>query len=319
MHYGVYGLRVCSNASLPQLAHASFSTRDLLLRVVLPGESGPPFPAGARLRVRFPTNAGCDLLVYDAGDAHILRWDGKCDFFIDPDGAEVVIAPRPGINPEWVRSLLYGMVLAYVLHMRGVPNLHGSAVATPGGAIAFLAESGTGKSTLAARFAHAGFPLMTDDVLALQTRADGFVAQAGFPWISLSLRSVEGVLNRNEVPKATFLSGDKYRLPLDGTWGSFGATTAPVVGIFILTRGATSSDPKPQRISQTQALSVLVENTLCLPFLRPDAVQRHLRAAASVAAQVRVWRLPFPGTFARTEQLIETVMSAVRQPGAVTG
>ena len=65
-------------------------------------------------------------------------------------------APVPHFEDSWVRADVTGRVMAVALHASGHLCLHGSAVATGGGAIAFLAPKFHGKSTLALALARAG-------------------------------------------------------------------------------------------------------------------------------------------------------------------
>ncbi len=316
-HYRVYGLRLCANVSLPELVPDSFEERDIAVCVVAdPSGVLVPFTEWVE-RERFTTNLGCDLVIYDAGTAKVLRWEGKCDFYVDPLRGKVTILPRPETPMSWVTTTLYGMVLAFVLHVLGRPSFHGSAVAIPGGAVAFLAESGTGKSTLAARLAHSGLPLITDDVVALRPFNGGFAVQPAFPWISLSEESVKGVFGAAVVPAGTFVNGDKLRMPLNGSWGTFCSEATPLRALFVLNRRAPTTSVDRERVSPAEAVRLLTENTLCLPFLRGDALQRHMSAAASIVAQIPVWRLQFPGTFAPSKQLFDWITSAARQPKAV--
>jgi hypothetical protein len=63
--------------------------------------------------------------------------------------------------------LVGGNLLATVLALRGETVLHASAVEIDGRAIAFVARSGTGKSTLAALACARGARFVTDDLLRL--------------------------------------------------------------------------------------------------------------------------------------------------------
>ncbi|MBI4219112.1 MAG: hypothetical protein HY682_03135, partial [Chloroflexi bacterium] len=194
LHYLVYGQRLCSNMPLPELPRARFDVRDMGFRASVSSSGGSLLPDGAVLRSRHETNLGCELLVYDAPGAHVLRWQGQCDFLISRDGVLIEWRAAPGVVPEWVNSTLYGVVMSYVLHIRGVGNLHASAVALPSGVIGFLADPGGGKSTLAASFAARGYPLVTDDLFALQRSGEGYAALPGFPYVSLSPASAGAVV-----------------------------------------------------------------------------------------------------------------------------
>lgn len=69
---------------------------------------------------------------------------------------------------ELARFDMLGRVLPLALHRAGALSLHGSAVATPVGAILLLGPKGRGKSTLALALAQQGALLLTDDVAVVE-------------------------------------------------------------------------------------------------------------------------------------------------------
>lgn len=77
---------------------------------------------------------------------------------------------------------LIGVVLPYALHRSGAWCIHASAVATHAGVIVFIAQRGTGKSTLAAACVQQGCALIADDVVVLRQSALGVtVMPTGVP------------------------------------------------------------------------------------------------------------------------------------------
>ena len=76
--------------------------------------------------------------------------------------------------------------MAVLLQQRGFLILHASAVVFSNGAIAFLGDKGWGKSTMAASLQVRGYPLLTDDVLALKLDEDNPpLALPAFPQVKL--------------------------------------------------------------------------------------------------------------------------------------
>lgn len=105
------------------------------------------------------------VIVERPGGEHLLRFYGACDAEISADLTEVTVHPVVGADPGIAVVLASGAVLAYLLVRRGHVVLHGSAVATDDGALAFVAPSGGGKSTMATLLCADGAGLVTDDVL----------------------------------------------------------------------------------------------------------------------------------------------------------
>jgi hypothetical protein len=85
--------------------------------------------------------------------------------FIVRDGKEILIDPAPFSDAGEVRAYLLGMALGLLCHQRGgITPLHASAVDVADGCVAFVGDSGDGKSTLAAALAQRGYSPICDDV-----------------------------------------------------------------------------------------------------------------------------------------------------------
>ncbi|MBK9199490.1 HPr kinase/phosphorylase [Candidatus Skiveiella danica] len=102
------------------------------------------------------------------GDGYLLRFPDLADFEVSADGAAVLGFPAPGVTSPTVEHLYLNQVLPLALSRQGKLVLHGSAVDIGGQGVAFLGESGRGKSTLAASFASEGTRFLTDDGLLLE-------------------------------------------------------------------------------------------------------------------------------------------------------
>jgi hypothetical protein len=101
-----------------------------------------------------------------------LRYNDATEFVLDQRGSRVWATWPDTSTLEDTATYLLGPVLGLVLHLRGIPCLHASSVAIGDRAIALLGGAGAGKSTTAAAFAQRGFPVLTDDIVALSRQAE---------------------------------------------------------------------------------------------------------------------------------------------------
>lgn len=86
---------------------------------------------------------------------------------------------------------LLGPVMALLLHRRGLLVLHGSAVRIGGKAQVFLGDKGAGKSTTAAALIAGGFPLVSDDVIAIERLPSGALGvRPGYPAMKLDVETL---------------------------------------------------------------------------------------------------------------------------------
>ncbi len=306
-HYLVYGQHLCSNRILPELQPSRFQVRDILFRLECSSTMGGEIPQTANLLVRRLTNLSCYLSVYKNEEGFLMRWEGLCSFQISDDGRSITCYPGHGTAPAWINSTLYGMVLAFALHLKGVGNLHASAVVLPGGAVGFLADPGSGKSTLAAGFVAAGFPFLTDDVLTITEQDGGIRAFPGFPFVSLSkpsMRRVAGV----SPPTSLAMSSEKARVSVDGNWGSFHAQPTPLRCLYRLTRGNGVRKITITPLPAPVAMQGLLSDTNCLPILTKDVLSRHLAFLGRLIAGVTVWRLSYPTGYKHIALVLEVVL-----------
>ena len=103
-------------------------------------------------------------------DGFQLDFDDTGTFDVVDHGRRIAWTPGATTAMELVRADLLGGVFSVALHLQGLLCLHGSAVGIGETAVAFLANKGAGKSTLATAMCAAGATLITDDMLPVDPR-----------------------------------------------------------------------------------------------------------------------------------------------------
>jgi hypothetical protein len=83
------------------------------------------------------------------------------------EGKTIMVSPEPDADEDLIRLYILGTCLGALLMQRGIYPLHGSALAIHGKAYAIIGESGAGKSTLASALISQGYPILSDDVIAI--------------------------------------------------------------------------------------------------------------------------------------------------------
>ena len=177
--YRVFGLSVCSEIELPELASGDSAVQaDVTISVG---------PIDASISAPGIHATGGDL-VFVAEDVARYRISG---------GREIVVDPLPGTPERNVRLFLLGSAFGALLHQRGLLPLHANAVEIGGKAVAFMGESGAGKSTLAAWFHDHGYRVLADDVTVIRFPDDRPpTVAAGLPRLRLWRDAME--LTRRE-------------------------------------------------------------------------------------------------------------------------
>ncbi len=102
---------------------------------------------------------------YGHAEERWLHLPGVATFTFGPSGVEAVA--REDVAIERIHDAHRRLVLPLALQALGQEVLHASAVAFEAGAVAFCAESGTGKSTVAYSLTRRGHLPCADDAVAL--------------------------------------------------------------------------------------------------------------------------------------------------------
>jgi hypothetical protein len=104
-----------------------------------------------------------------------MHWPGLGTYHFAPDGPVRAVPVSAGLDAALADTFVRG-VAPVVMLARGHEALHASAVSGPHGVVAFCAESGTGKSTLALAVGAAGLTHWADDTVVYRVAAGEPVA-----------------------------------------------------------------------------------------------------------------------------------------------
>lgn len=221
-----------------------------------------------------------------------FRVPGTAEYRIT-GGSRIEITPRPGADEAKIRLYLLGSCMGALLMQRGILPLHGSAVVVDGKAYAIVGQSGAGKSTLAAAFASRGYPLMTDDVIAV-TVSDtqkAPVVYPSYPQQKLWEESLEGLGLASGEYTSIYQRVNKYAVPVGS---QFHTEPLPLAGVIELVK-STESEPVIRTFSLLEglhALNVHTYRSMLVPLL--NLKQWHFGSITRVASQLPVYQLRRP-------------------------
>jgi len=268
--YCAYGLQLVVNSPIPGLLVLPPAAGDRCDRQIWlddwPEAFATPEPPPEALLWYTSRKIDPNLKVWRL--AHEVYW------FRYRDGAEFIVNnPQKAIWARWQDPLtvedaatyLLGPILGFVLRSRGVICLHASAVAVENCAIAFVGQAGAGKSTTAAAFARLGYPVLTDDVLALTPQNSSYWVQPAYPGVRLWDASVSALFGHPEaLPRLvpTHPTWDKRYLDLTRSPYTFQTQPLPLACIYLLdTRQSDTPSGQIIDISPQEGAIALIANT----------------------------------------------------------
>ena len=277
-------------------------------------ESPPPGPATIDWIHHWYTTSGdisISLARIDKG--FLLRFPSLADFVIDAAVYSIGAWAVPGTDEETVRHLLLDQILPRVLAYKGRLVLHASAVSVEGQAIAFVGETGWGKSTLAASLHLSGYPLLTDDGLLIKTEGDCVKALPSYSGLRLWSQSINALFK--ELPSckamASYSEKNRVRLPKNNK-------TDPIelTALFILGEPALEAETgsiKVSSLSQRDACMELVRNSFQLDVSNHKQVTGLFTAASSVAERLPVFTLSYPRDFSCLPAVHDVILQQYRE------
>lgn len=250
---------------------------------------------------------------YRTNDGYLLRFPDLADFQVSAGALHVTAFPVPEVSDATVQHLYLNQVLPLVLSKQGKLIFHASAVEVAGGAVAFAAESGRGKSTLAASFAVSGFRFLTDDGLVVEPTDDGHRILPSHPSIRLWEDSEAALIAPGVrtapalpfTPKSRFLAGDEI---------CFCDQPRPLRRVYFLGNDKVAT-PEFQRLSAAEALVEWVKHSFLLDVEEKPRLASHFDQVAKLANQPIHYRLDYPRRFEELAWVRAAIVEHARSEG----
>ncbi|MDR3514479.1 MAG: hypothetical protein P4M00_01585 [Azospirillaceae bacterium] len=162
-----------------------------------------------------------------------LAIDGVARYLVQ-DGREVIIDPETGAGAADIRTFLLGTVLSLLCLQRDLCPLHAAGVAIDGRAVLLAADSGYGKSTLAAALALRGHVPLADSFCVIDAfAAGGPQVLPSFPAISL-WRDAATALGLPESGRLPTRSGLAKHRHVIGDHHAFPRQPVPLAAVAVL-------------------------------------------------------------------------------------
>jgi hypothetical protein len=237
------------------------------------------------------------LYLYRQPDYEVLHYPDVADFYLG--SKDIICQPLNSWPRHVIEIRLLGTVMSYCLERRGVPMLHASAVVVGGQAVAFLATNSGGKSSLAASLMKLGHPLLTDDLLPIQSGHETFLGCAGYPQMRMWPDQAEYFLGHYEDLDQVHPAYSKRRVPVgpDGL-GLFCASPHPLARFYLPERRNPDEFGREIEITPlrgSQAMIEFVRNSFAARLVEQAGLQpERMKTLARMARQVPVHRIAYP-------------------------
>lgn len=246
---------------------------------------------------------------------YLLRFPELADFQISADALHVTGFPAPEVSEATVQHLYLNQVLPLVLSKQGKLVFHASAVEIGDGAVVFVAESGRGKSTLAASFAVNGFRFLTDDGLVVEPGVRGFEVLPSHPSIRLWEDSEAALVppTARRAPPVHYTAKARFLADEDL---AFCEQSRPLRRVYFLGDGRTAT-LEWQRLSPAEAVIEWVKHSFLLDIEEKPRLASHFDQVATLANQPIHYRLDYPRRFEDLARVREAIVAHARSRDSV--
>lgn len=235
------------------------------------------------------------LHFYRTKEGYLLRFPGLAEFTVSRDGEDVRWQALNGTPDGTVQHLYLNQVLPLAWSRQRKLVFHGSAVETGDAAMAFLGESGRGKSTLAAAFAVNGSRFLTDDGLLVEQIGGRLMAHPSHPSVRLWEDSQDALIGADAqlapaveyTTKARILADDAIR---------FCGEARPLRRVYFLQDDAVEKTSITPMIA-SDALMELTKHSFLLDIEERELIANHFDRLAEMVRLPVFFRLDYPRRF----------------------
>jgi hypothetical protein len=234
---------------------------------------------------------------------YLLHFPHLADFVYNTSSDSIRCIPHAETPPHTLHHLLLDQVLPLVLNYKGKEVLHGAAVVTPYGACAFVGPTGAGKSTLAASFLAAGYPVLTDDCVVLESRGRDIMAIPSYPGLRLWDDAITALFGSTGyyAPVAHYTPKQRFTAALSAI--PFCSSGVPLAGIYVLgtsdaEHAPLASTPEMHPLSVREALMTLLSLAFKLDIQDHRMLTREFDFLHRLVTHIPVRRLIVPDSFA---------------------
>ena len=237
----------------------------------------------------------------------LIGFDTSDTFTVSPNASEVFVALPHIVHEDTIRHLLLDQVLPRVLAHRGRSVLHTSAVTVDHRVIAFLGDTGAGKSTLAAFLHRAGHDILTDDALIVRRSGHGFLAVPTYPSLRLWPDSVAAVFDSppDVAPMARYSAKCRVEVRDRSEPDYIGK---PLAAVYALQPTDKVESIIIHPMTPRDACMSLIRSTFQLDPTDRGRASQLLASVVDIARHIPVFAIAYPRDFGLLPKVRDTIL-----------
>ncbi|APE27326.1 hypothetical protein [Aurantiacibacter gangjinensis] len=243
---------------------------------------------------------------YRENDAIRIRFAEQADVLVRAGIATCY--PAEGVLQDDLETLVANSLRPLLANHSGDLNLHGSACATPFGALAFVGQSRLGKTTLAAACARAGHPFLAEDTIALEKQDGTYLVLPQRPIMRLFADSAQHLGLTTDGARA---SDDKRTVHASAKL-PFAGGPAPLAAIMVLGPGDATA-PIFQPLDPQPGLAEIMSQAFVLDVEDKPRLRSHFGRLTDLALAVPFIALDYPRNYAILPEVVAALVDRIAE------
>jgi len=262
-------------------------------------------------RARLPETLASVTAVFPEGqcnDNELLLNIPDVARYLIRSGSEILVDQAANSNLGDVAAYLLGTAFGVLCHQRGTYPLHGSAIDIVDGCVAFVGDSGAGKSTMVAALASRGHQVISDDLCVLEASEQGVRLWPGLNRLRL-WEDALAALDCDQPGIERELRGlNKYLVPTQPIRNP--RTPRRLQRVYQLAAAADGDPTTITRLQGAATLEVLMQNIYRVAIAERMGRKANLFVTCAAAArEVAVYRFSRPLGF----QILPDVLKVLEE------
>lgn len=313
--YTICDLSIHSDIPLPELSKVNGTREpDYTFMAHTPGN-----PPSCNWLHQYTQSSGQPWLSL-AGESsnYHLNFSELAHFHVNKSAKAIQCYPMSGIPLTTITHLFLDIVIPLVLSQQVGLVLHGGAVLISGQMVAFLGETGQGKSTIVASLGQKGFPVVTDDCLVVEEKEAQFFGNPLYPSLRLWPEAISALFgNTPELPRVPHYS-DKKRLEMNEDLIRFSPEAKTLHRIYILTRHPETENRHNITIDPLfprDAFMEIIKHPYRLEIGIHERLQKEFDVIGQVVDSIDVRSMSYPRDYALLPKVCEAILTDLGTEG----
>ena len=262
-------------------------------------------------RARLPETLSSVTAVFPEGqcnESELLFNIPDAARYLIRSGSEILVDQAANSNPGDVAAFLLGTAFGVLCHQRGTNPLHGSAIDIVDGCVAFVGDSGAGKSTMVAALASRGHQVISDDLCVFEASEQGVRVWPGLNRLRLWEDALAALDCDQPGIEREFRGLNKYLVPTQPIRNP--QNPRRLQRVYQLAAAADGDPTTITRLQGAATVEVLMQNIYRVAIAERMGRKANLFVACAAAAQeVPVYRLSRPLGF----QILPDVLKVLEE------